>query len=380
MAARPLRSEFVTGNYFSTLGVSAFGGRVLTPEDDRPPAPPVAVLSHHVLARRVRRRPGRRRLDVRRRRAIPLTIVGDRARRDFSAKRCAAIRHDCGFRCSRSRSSPAENSLLRQSVSAWLRVIGRLRPGASTDGMAPRLTELLRQWMQHESGYPSNWMPDIIRDLPKQVINVVPAGRRRWRDEGGVRPQPADPAWRLRPRAPDRLRQRRQPPARARDRVAAARPRSGWRLAPPGRRSCDRRWSRACCCRSSAESPACSFRDAAARLLLGLAFRGAQFLPISTRPSLLVLAFAFSVALVTGIIFGAAPAWFATRTDPIDALRGAGRSTGDHSSFARQALLIVQATLSVVLVAGCDDAGAEPEQARNAEFRVPRRGARRRVA
>ena len=29
-----------------------------------------------------------------------------------------------------------------------------------------------------------------------------------------------------------------------------------------------------------------------------------------------------------------------------------GRSTSDHSSFARKALLIVQATLSVVLVAG----------------------------
>ena len=28
-AARPLRSEYVTGNYFSTLGIGAFGGRVL---------------------------------------------------------------------------------------------------------------------------------------------------------------------------------------------------------------------------------------------------------------------------------------------------------------------------------------------------------------
>src|SRR5436190_7684299 len=46
-AARPLRSEFVTGNYFSTLGVGAFGGRVFTADDDRPAAPPVAVLSHH---------------------------------------------------------------------------------------------------------------------------------------------------------------------------------------------------------------------------------------------------------------------------------------------------------------------------------------------
>src|SRR5476651_2464547 len=33
-AARPLRSEYVTGNYFTTLGVGAFGGRVLSPGDD----------------------------------------------------------------------------------------------------------------------------------------------------------------------------------------------------------------------------------------------------------------------------------------------------------------------------------------------------------
>src|SRR5438270_2968345 len=47
-AARPLRSEFVTGNYFSVLGIKSFGGRVFTPEDDKQSAPSVAVLSHHV--------------------------------------------------------------------------------------------------------------------------------------------------------------------------------------------------------------------------------------------------------------------------------------------------------------------------------------------
>ncbi len=40
-AARPLRSEYVTGNYFSTLGVGSFGGRVFTPEDDTPSSAPV---------------------------------------------------------------------------------------------------------------------------------------------------------------------------------------------------------------------------------------------------------------------------------------------------------------------------------------------------
>src|SRR5262249_24074247 len=84
---------------------------------------------------------------------------------------------------------------------------------------------------------------------------------------------------------------------------------------------------------------------------VALAFRNSAFVPITTTPSLVVLAFAAGLSLVTGIVFGAAPAWFATRTNPIDALRGSGRSTSHHSSRTRTALLIVQATLSVVLLA-----------------------------
>jgi len=42
--------------------------------------------------------------------------------------------------------------------------------GASIDGMAPRVTGVLRQWLQNDSGYPANWMPDVIRMLPKQVL------------------------------------------------------------------------------------------------------------------------------------------------------------------------------------------------------------------
>ena len=59
-----------------------------------------------------------------------------------------------------------------------------------------------------------------------------------------------------------------------------------------------------------------------------------------------------ALALLTGMLFGAAPAWFATRTNPIEALRGAGRSSGDHSSLTRKALVVLQAAVSVVLVVG----------------------------
>ena len=45
----------------------------------------------------------------------------------------------------------------------------------------------------------------------------------------------------------------------------------------------------------------------AAKLLLALAFANVSFLPISVWPSPLVLTFAFGVALLTGIVFGAVP-------------------------------------------------------------------------
>jgi predicted permease len=52
------------------------------------------------------------------------------------------------------------------------------------------------------------------------------------------------------------------------------------------------------------------------------------------------------------MLFGSAPAWLTSHADPAEALRGANRSTRDKSSFSQKALVVVQATLSVVLLAG----------------------------
>jgi ABC-type antimicrobial peptide transport system permease subunit len=69
-----------------------------------------------------------------------------------------------------------QNSLLHQSIGAWLRAIGRLRPSASVGGMSARLTGVVRQWLKYDSGFPAALMPEIERSLPKQNIRVVPAG------------------------------------------------------------------------------------------------------------------------------------------------------------------------------------------------------------
>jgi predicted permease len=347
--AKPLRSEYVTGNYFSTLGVKAFGGRLLSPVDDQPSAPPVAVMSHHTWQAEYGADPS----------VVgttfvveghPFTVIGITPP-SFFGETLRGDPPDIWIPVQREPLIAGDSALLHQSVGAWLRIIGRLRPGASAAGTAPRFTSILRQWMQHDSGYPANWMADITRMLPKQVINVVPAGAgvAEMKEEYGRSLQIllgvcgmvlliacANVANLLLARA------------------VARRAQTALRLAMgAGRRQIvGQALVEAIMLAVAGAVAGLAVAIAAGRLLLALAFRGSHFLPISTLPSPMVLAFAFAVALATGIIFGAAPAWFATRTDPVEALRGSGRSTSDHGSLARQALLIVQAALSVMLVAG----------------------------
>jgi predicted permease len=347
--ARPLRSEYVTGTYFSTLGVRAFGGRVFTTDDDTPASPPVAVLSHRVWQTIYASDPtvvGSTFVVE----GHPLTVTGV-APPGFFGETLESDPPDMWVPLQLEPMINAEGSLLRQPVSAWLRMIGRLRPGASIDAMAPRLTGILRQWLQTDSGYPATWMADVVRLLPKQVIGVVPAGAgvAVMKEEYGRSLQIllsvcglvlliacANVANLLLARG------------------VARRGQTAVRLAVGAT-------PRMIVTQALIESVLLAIGGgivgllvamAAARLLLALAFHNSHFLPISVAPSLVVLAFAFGLALLTGIIFGAAPAWLATRTDPAEALRGTGRGTQDRSSFARKALLVVQATLSVVLVAG----------------------------
>ena len=163
-AARPLKGQYVTGTYFTTLGVVAFGGRVFTAHDDRPAAPPVAVLSHHAWQSTYGSDPSvvgaTFLLD-----GHPFTVVGV-APPGFFGETLQSDPPQVWVPVQQEPLIAGDSALLRQSVPAWLRVIGRLRPGASVDGMAPRLTGVLRQWLQFDSGYPSHWMPDVIRMLP----------------------------------------------------------------------------------------------------------------------------------------------------------------------------------------------------------------------
>jgi predicted permease len=100
------------------------------------------------------------------------------------------------------------------------------------------------------------------------------------------------------------------------------------------------------------------------RAILLMAFRGAKYVPVDATPSLTVLAFAFALSLITGIVFSVVPAWIASHGHPADTLRGAGRSTRDNSALPQKVFVVVQAALSLILLVG---AGLMVQSLRNLE-------------
>jgi predicted permease len=351
-ASIPLRAEYVTGNYFSTLGAGGFRGRLMTADDDRPSAAPVVVLSHSAWQ-------GAYGADS----SIvgstflveghPFTVIGVTSP-GFFGETVRANAPDMWIPIEQEPVIAGAGSLLHLSTPSWLAVIGRLRRGVSTAGMAPHLTGILRQWIQHDAGYPSNWMPDIMRELSRQTIAVVPAGegigmaglsmKEQYRSSLRILLGICGLVLLIACANVGNLLLTRGVARRVQTAVRIA-------MGATRRRIVAEALTENVPLALAGGLAGLLMAMGGARLLVALAFRNSPSVPITTSPSLVVLTFATAVSLATAILFGAAPAWFATRTDPIEALRGARRGGGQSSAHAHTALLILQATLCVVLVA-----------------------------
>ena len=347
--AKPLRGEFVSGNYFATFGVQAFTGRTLTPTDDQPSSAPAAMLSHRLWQQEYASDP---------------KVVGSTFMLDGHPFTIVGITPP-GFYGETLRSDPPEifvplqqepllmgkNSILKQS-NGWLRIIGRLRPGAKPDGLAARFTTILRQWLVTDLGaeFPQ-FLSQIKGMLPKQKLNVIPAGsgvaemKAGYKDSLRILLAVCSLVLLIACANIANLLLARGSARRTQTAVRLALGASRMRLIR----------------QSLTESVVLSVMGGAAgiviaclgvKLIVALTFRSANFVPIDATPSLPALAFAFGLSLVTGLLFGTAPAWFTSHTEPAEAMRGSNRSTRDKSSLSQKSLVVVQATLSVVLLTG----------------------------
>ena len=355
--ATPYTGEFVSGNYFSTFGIGVFAGRAITPADDKPGAPPVAVISYRTWQEHYGLDPSvvGASFNINQ---IPYTVVGI-APSGFFGDRLTDSPPDFWLPLATEPALTQQNSVLNSAGDHWLYIIGRLTPGAKPAAVQSKVTVELQQWLTAQ--------PDLSAyhrtQLPKQHITLAPAG-------GGILNMEYETASGLRvlmivsglvlliacANIANLLLAR----------GAATRLQTAIRVAlgAPRRRLIRQILTESVLLAVLGGLAGLAVAFAGTRTILLIAFRGSHFIPIDPMPSLTVLGFAFLLSLVTGIVFGVAPAWITSHSDPAEALRGAGRSTRERSSLARKSLVVIQVALSAVLLIG---AGLLTQTLRNLE-------------
>ena len=355
-AAEPYVGEFVSGNYFQMFGLSAFAGRAIT-DDDKANAAPVAVLSYRTWQQHFGLDPSGigATFTVN---TVPYTVVGI-APPGFFGDRLRPDPPDLWMPLATELTLDGKEGLLNRADSHWLYIIGRLKPGAQPASVQSEVTVELRRWLDAQAELSAHDRSEI----GKQHIVLATAGI-------GVANLQSENAAGLRLLATisglvlliacaniANLLLARGATSRLQTAIRMA-------LGAPRGRLIRQTITESVLLAAVGGAAGLFVAFAGTRAILLLAFRGAHYIPISPVPSLPVLGFAFSLSLATGLIFGVAPAWITSHSNPIDALRGAGRSTRDRSSLARRSLVVVQVALSAVLLIG---AGLLTQSLRNLE-------------
>jgi predicted permease len=342
--AKAMRMEYVSGNYFSTLGIRPYLGRLLTEQDDKPDAPPTVVLSYQGWQGEFAGDPSIVGSTIFLQ-AKPFTVTGV-APRGFFGDRVNDNPPEIWLPLATEPLIAGPGSILHHPDSNWLYAVGRLRPGTAIEPLQAKLSAALRQWLATRPLYSANGGSS---EIAKQHVVIVPGG-------GGIQNLQQQTGAGLKmlmvlssvvlliacANIANLLLAR----------GTARRSSVSIRMAMGASRS---RLIR----QIFTESVLLSFLGglaglavayAGSHLILGLAFPDSKNLPIDAIPSLPVLGFAFLVSLTTGVLFGIAPAWLASHSQPAEALRGSGRSTRDHSALPQKALLVLQSALSLVLL------------------------------
>jgi macrolide transport system ATP-binding/permease protein len=343
-APRPLRTEFVSGNYFNTLGVGAYLGRPFGDSDDHPGAPPVLVLSYVAWETEFGSDPSIIGSTVYVQRH-PFTVAGV-APAGFFGDRIASIPADLWMPLSSEIEIEGANAAVTQPLTAWLYPLGRLRPGIQKPVLEARLSAVLRQWMREWPRYTEHGGAAII---PRQHVKLARAG-------GGIQKLQQQSGANLRllmllscvvllmacANIASLLLARstaRRIDVAVRMALGAARFRiirqiliEGLLLSVAG------------------GVAALGVAWFGARAILALAYPEAHNMPLHAEPSWPVLAFTFVVSLLTGTFFSVAPAWVASHAQPSESLRGANIASRDRASIPQRTLVILQLAMSVVLL------------------------------
>ncbi len=340
--------QYVSGNFFRTLGVSAWRGRLLTDADDQEGAPPVAVMSFHTWQEKYGSDPSVAGSTYQIN-GHPFTIIGVAPPGFIGAKMVDWGMPDFWLPLTAEPMVDGTTARLKNTRIDWLDVIGRVRAGTNPKALEAQLQSELHGWL---ASHLADMSPQEKAVWQKQSLRLSPGGAgfsqmRRDYQQGLLLLMVtalcvllvacANIANLLLARG---LRNRQQTAVRVA--LGASR----------------RRLVRSALVESVALSviggaAGIAVAYAGARLILYLAFHSTEqstWIPVGASPSTAVLLFALGVSVLTGVIFGMAPAWMTSRAQPVEALRGANRAVGGGRHWAQKTLVIVQAAVSLVLL------------------------------
>lgn len=345
--AQPQRAsaQLVSGNYFATMGVDAALGRTLTDEDNHVNAQPVAVASNGYWRQNLNADPsvvGR----VAILNGLPVTIAGV-APPEFFGER---VRKSPDFWLPFVFQPQIElrESYLERTDTYWLRLMGRLRHGASREQAGVAATTALQQYLTSQAG--TQLTAQRKQDIERTYLKLYDGGG----GISGLRLQYSRPLHvLLAVVAMVLLIACANVGSLLITRAVARRMEISVRLTLGANRG---RLLR----QLLTEGLLLAALGGGAGVLIGywgtqgiVALTNLGSSPMHPHLNPLVLTFTLGITLLTGVFFGLAPALQAGKTDLVTALNAGGsRATGQRKFALTYGLILAQITISLVLLVG----------------------------